>query len=216
MANSVVRTIVYYVAKALCLTALKLHNRFKVIGLEKIPPERPIIVACNHTSNLDPLVLGCAFPDRIRPLGKIELFQIHPLFTWLITTMGCLPVSRESDVAAATALKNFLALLKNGENLMIFPEGSRSYDGRLQPIEGGVCVLSTSTGAPIVPAYISGTYEAMPRDAMWIKMSRITVRWGNAIWPLPKEQRGTLKEERERIRTVLQNELARLEKESIG
>ncbi len=210
------RTVFYWLARGVCLIALKLHNGFKVTGRELIPPDRPVIVAANHTSNLDPVVVGCAFPDRLRPLGKIELFQIHPIFTWLITTLGCIPVSRESGAAAAKALRDFLALLKNGENLMIFPEGGRSLDGRLQPLEGGVSVLSTSTDAPIVPVYIAGSYEAMPVGAAKIKTSRITVRFGNPILPLPKGQRGPLKEERERIRIALQNELARLEKESIG
>lgn len=208
----------YWFARGTCRIALRIYNRLSIVGLENLPKERPMILAANHASNLDPVVLGCAYPYplKVRPLGKIELFQIHPIFTWIITTLGCIPVSRESNAAAAAALKQFLTILKGGENVMIFPEGARSKDGRVKPIEGGITVLATSTGAPIFPAYISGTFESMPIGAKFIKPSKITVRFGRPIYPLPKEQRSSLKGERERIRVALQNELERLEKESIG
>ena len=208
--------ILFWFLRDLCLLALRIYNRLSISGREKIPPERPLILAANHTSNMDPVVVGCSFPLKVRPLGKIELFQGNRAFKWLITHLGCIPVSRESDSAAASALKQFLSILKNGENVLIFPEGSRSHDGRLKPIEGGITVLATGTGAPIVPAYIAGTFECMPIGAKFIKPHKIRVRFGNPIYPLPKEQRKSLKEERERIRIALQDELARLEKESIG
>lgn len=210
------RAVLYWLAKYICLLALKLYNKLRVEGLDKIPVTRPIIVAANHTSNLDPVVAGCVVPARVRPLGKIELFQIHPIFTWLMNNLGVIPVSRESGTAAATALKKFLALLRNGENLLIFPEGARSLDGRLKPIEGGVAVLAANVGAPIVPLYIAGTHEAMPVGSSKIKRHPILARFGNPIMPMSGERRGSLKEERERIRNELQKELERLEKMSIG
>ena len=210
------RTCVYWLSKHLCLIALKLHNKLRVEGLEKIPAERPVIVAANHTSNLDPVVVGCVFPDRLRPLGKIELFQIHPIFTWLMNNLGVIPVSKESGATAAAALKKFLGLLKDGESLMIFPEGARSLDGRLKPLEGGVAVLATNVDAPIVPLYVAGSFEAMPVGSKKITRHPIVARFGEPIMPLPKDQRGPLKEARERIRNTLQKELERLEKVSIG
>ncbi len=210
------RTILYWLAKHICYAALKLYNGIRVEGLEKIPDRSPVILAANHTSNLDPVVAGCVFPGRLRPLGKEELFEIHPVFTWLMNTLGVIPVSRESGAAAAAALKKFLGLLREGQNLMIFPEGARSLDGRLKPLEGGVAVLATGADAPIVPLYIAGTYESMPVGAKKIKRHPIIARFGDPIAPLPKESRGSLKEERERIRTELQEELRRLETEIIG
>ena len=210
------RTCVYWLAKHLCLIALKLHNKLRVEGLEKIPAERPVIVAANHTSNLDPVVVGCVFPDRLRPLGKIELFQINPIFTWLMNNLGVIPVSKESGATAAAALKKFLGLLKDGESLMIFPEGARSLDGRLKPLEGGVAVLATNVAAPIVPLYVAGSFVAMPVGSKKITRHPIVARFGEPIMPLPKDQRGPLKEERERIRNTLQKELERLEEVSIG
>ena len=210
------RACVYWLAKHLCWVALKIHNRLRVEGLEKIPSQRPVIVAANHTSNLDPVVVGCVFPGTLRPLGKIELFQIHPIFTWLMNNPGVIPVSKENRATAAAALKTFLGLLKNGESLMIFPEGARSLDGRLKPLEGGVAVLATNVDAPIVPLYIAGSFEAMPVGSSKITRHPIVARFGEPIMPKPQEQRGSMKEERERIRETLQKELARLEQESIG
>jgi len=210
------RACVYWLAKHLCLIALKLHNKLRVEGLEKIPVDRPVIVAANHTSNLDPVVVGCVFPDRLRPLGKIELFQIHPVFTWLMNNLGVIPVSKENGATAAAALKRFLGLLKDGENLMIFPEGARSLDGRLKPLEGGVAVLATNVDAPIVPLYVAGSFEAMPVGASKITRHPILARFGDPIMPIPKDRRGSLKEERDRIRNALQMELQRLENELIG
>lgn len=210
------RSCVYWLAKHLCWVALKIHNKLRVEGLDKIPSERPVIVAANHTSNLDPVVVGCVFPGTLRPLGKVELFQIHPIFTWLMNNLGVIPVSKENRATAAAALKTFLGLLKNGESLMIFPEGARSLDGRLKPLEGGVAVLATNVDAPIVPLYIAGSFEAMPVGSSKITRHPIVARFGNPIMPVPQEQRGSLKEERERIRETLQKELERLEQESIG
>ena len=119
------RALLYWLAKHLCLAVLKIHNGLKVTGRELVPGERPVIVAANHVSNLDPVVVGCVFPGRLRPLGKEELFQINPFFTWLMNNLGVISVSRTTEKAAALALKKFLSLLKNGESLMIFPEGAR-------------------------------------------------------------------------------------------
>lgn len=210
------RSFFYYFVRGVCYLFLFLHNGITIIGRDQIPSNRPVIVAANHTSNLDPIVMGVAFPGRLRPLAKEELFQIHPIFTWLIHTLGAIPVSRSSGQVAGIALKNFLSLLKEGENLMIFPEGMRSLDGKLLPIEGGITVLATKVSVPIVPLYISGTFEAMPVGSSKIKRNRIIARFGKPIMPMPEESRGTLKEERERIRSTLQTELERLERLSIG
>ncbi|MDY3868607.1 MAG: lysophospholipid acyltransferase family protein [Pyramidobacter sp.] len=209
------RECLYWLVKNLCHLVLFLHNGLKIVGVENIPSQRPVIVAANHTSNLDPVVTGIAFPGRLRPLAKEELFEIHPIFTWLIRTLGAIPVSRATGQQAGVALKTFLSLLKDGENLMIFPEGQRSLDGKLLPIEGGITVLATKVTAPIVPLYISGTFDAMPVGSSKIKRDKITARFGTPIMPVPEAERGSLKEERERIRSALQNELARLEQLSV-
>lgn len=209
------RAIVYAVVRRFCIWFLWLHNGLRVEGKELIPTVRPLIFAANHVSNLDPIVSGCAVPFRLRFLAKEELFQMNKLFTWLLLTLGAVPVSRASGLSAAAALKSFLEILQSGESTMIFPEGSRSLDGHLQPVEGGVGLLAARTKVPIVPLYISGTFGAMPVGSKKIGRENIVVRFGNPIFP---DQKSGLspKEERERIRKELQMELETLEARSIG
>ncbi len=211
MPGSFGRRVLYRVVRRLCWTYLKLHNRFRVVGKENLPSNYPVIVAANHTSNLDPVVVALAFPRRLRPLAKEELFQIHPAFTWLLDKLGALPLSRQTDAASSKALRHFMGLLDEGEELMIFPEGARSLDGRLMEIEGGAALVSVSRGVPIVPLYVAGTFEAMPVGAEAIGRHPITVYVGHMIWP-----GGKGREERERVRLALQKELERLQELAIG
>lgn len=205
-----VRTLVYMMVCWLCWLYLWLHNRLRIEGRELVPSQGRLILAANHTSNLDPIVAGIAFPHRLRPLAKEELFQINPVFTWLIRTLGAIPVSRETNQASSAALKNFLALLQQGENLMIFPEGARSLDGRLAALEGGVALVAVREQVPIVPLYIAGTFEAMPVGTSKIGRHQIVARFGNPIVP-----QGNAKGERERVLKALEDELQRLEQFSL-
>ncbi len=209
------RPVLYSIVRLFCSCYFKVHNDFMVIGKELLPAQRPLVLAANHTSNLDPIAVGLAFPDRLRPLAKEQLFEINGIFRWLITTLGAIPVKRTSGISSGAALKAFLELLQQGDNLMIFPEGARSVDGRLKQIESGVTLLATKVQVPIVPVYVHGTHEAMPVGASKIGRNKITVRYGNPI--MPEDHQGkSLKEEREWIRSKLQSELERLQSLSIG
>lgn len=176
-----INALIYQLVRRFCFVFLKLHNRLRIAGKDKIPVERPFIMVANHCSNLDPVVLGAAFPDRLRYLAKVELFEGSRLFAWLIRTLGAIPVSRDSSLSAGGALRTFLQLLEGGESVLLFPEGARSLDGRLKDLEGGVALLAVRTGVPIVPVYISGTFEAMPVGASKIGWSSIEVRFGDPI-----------------------------------
>ncbi len=206
----VLRPVLYSIVRLICYSFFRLHNGFRVVGRELLPTQRPLIIAANHVSNLDPIAVGLAFPDRLRPLAKEQLFEINGLFRWLITTLGAIPVKRTSGIASGAALKAFLELLQQGDNLMIFPEGARSADGTLQPIEAGVTLLATKVAVPIVPVYVRGTYEAMPMGSPRIGRHRITVYYGNPIMPQHHQDK-PLKEARQWIRTKLQSELERLQ-----
>lgn len=175
--------LIYRLSKILCLLFLKIHNRLGVAGLDRMPETRPFVVAANHCSNLDPVVVGSAFPFRLRYLAKVELFQGSRIFAWLIRHLGAIPVSRGSAMSAGGALKTFLQLLQGGESVLLFPEGSRSLDGRVKPLEGGVALLALKTGAPVVPVYVSGTFQAMPTGSSRIGWNRISVTFGEALYP---------------------------------
>ncbi len=143
----------YNLVHVILSTFFSLVFRWKIVGVENIPPGG-VIIAANHISLWDPPVLGTAIPRRIHFMAKEELFT-NPIFSWLITKLGAFPVKR--GAADRTAIRTALALLENGSILGIFPEGTRSKDGRLGAAEPGLALLALKAGVPVVPAALIGT-----------------------------------------------------------
>jgi 1-acyl-sn-glycerol-3-phosphate acyltransferase len=185
-----------------------LYNRLSIRGAGRIPEDKNVIVACNHCSNLDPLVIGVAFPRRLRYFAKEELFRSF-LLGKIIRTLGAVPVSRSDNNAAAAALKGFLKFLEEGSDVLIFPEGARSSDGKLQPLEGGVGLIANHSKAPILPVFVKGTYDAMSPGSLMVKPRKITVTFGKPIVFDPEIYKG--KGAREKIMTELADSLRALE-----
>jgi 1-acyl-sn-glycerol-3-phosphate acyltransferase len=157
-------------------------TRISVEGaLDEIPREGPVIIAANHASNLDAVVLGSFLIPRIgrrfQWLGKKELFE-WPVVGYLARHGGVHPVDRDSaDVDAFRLAKR---ILDEGHVLFVFPEGTRSADGGLQRARDGVAVLALRTGAPIVPVGIGGSDRVWPRGQRFPHPGgRVTVRVGS-------------------------------------
>ena len=205
----------YFLTKLFFFLSLKIYNRFSIIGRERIPREGKVMVIANHCSNLDPIVVGVAFPGRLRYLAKSELF-INPLLGFLIRILGAIPVSKETSQSAGTALKAFLSLLERGENILIFPEGSRSFDGRLQPLEGGAALIAHKTGVTVVPAYVAGTFESMPRGASFVRPSSISITFGEPLYPASIAYGLSAREARQEIIKLMSEALKGLESEHSG
>ena len=146
----------------------------------KLPKDERFIVACNHASNLDPVIVGCFFPRRLRYFAKEELFT-NWLFGACIRALGAVPVSRQNNASAAGALKGFMKLYQEGSDVLIFPEGGRTLDGKLQPLEGGVAVIASHTHAPILPAFIHGSFRSMPPGAAFIKPTKLRITFGELL-----------------------------------
>jgi 1-acyl-sn-glycerol-3-phosphate acyltransferase len=172
--------IFYAVARMFFKVLLLLYNRLAVKWTEPLPEGRNVIVASNHCSNLDPLVVGVAFPRRLRYFAKEELFRPF-LFGDMIRILGAVPVSRANKASAAAALKGFFKFLEEGYDVLIFPEGSRSPDGKLQPLEGGVGLIATHAEAVVLPAFIKGSYDAMPPGSSMVRPKKITVTFGKPL-----------------------------------
>ena len=170
----------YGLARIFFRTIFFFYNRLSVKWTEPLPDDQTVIVACNHCSYLDPLIVGVAFPKRLRYFSKEELFRPF-LFGKIITILGAVPVSRESNAAAAGALKGLLKFLKEGSDVLIFPEGARSLDGKLMPLENGAGLVASHSQAPILPVFIKGAYEAMPPGSAMIKPAKITITFGKLI-----------------------------------
>lgn len=140
-------------------------TRIKLEGaLDSIPKDGPVILAANHASNLDPVVLGAVVLPKVgrrfQWLGKKELFD-WPVVGWIARNGGVHPVDRAAaDVEAFRLAKR---ILDEGHVLFVFPEGTRSADGRLQEARDGTSVLALRTDAPILPVGIAGSHGVWPR-----------------------------------------------------
>lgn len=130
----------------------------KVTGLERVPRLGCLIVACNHVSLIDPMLLYTAIAPARRPygLGKKELFENSAL-NWFFRGGGTIPLDRKGD--SSTAMRSALDVLKRGGCLSIFPEGTRVKPGEKRPPKPGVAFLSVRSGAPVLPIHVLGTAE---------------------------------------------------------
>ena len=160
----------------------KALTRITIEGaVDEIPRDGPVIIAANHASNLDPVVIGSWLIPRIgrrfQWLGKKELFD-WPVIGYLARHGGVHPVDRSTaDVEAYRLAKR---ILDEGHVLFVFPEGTRSWDGTLQEARDGVAALALRTGAPIVPVAIAGSDRVWPRRRKLPRPGgRVTVRVGS-------------------------------------
>lgn len=172
--------IFYVIVRTFFRILLTVYNRCTSKWLEKLSPNEKFIVACNHASNLDPLIVGCYFPRTLRYLAKEELFT-NWLFGACIKALGAVPVSRSSNASAAGALKGFMKLYQEGSDVLIFPEGGRTLDGKLQPLEAGVALIAAHEHAPILPVFIHGSFRAMPPGAAFVKPTKLRVTFGKPL-----------------------------------
>jgi len=205
--------ILYWVVKNTYFVFFKVFNRLEILNEERIPGSRPVILASNHCSNLDPPVIGSVFKDRLRYIAKASLFTPPP-FGYVLRTLGAVPVSREDEAKAGMVLKMFLRFLEKGESVLIFPEGKRSPDGSLQPLEGGVALLSLKSRRLVVPVYIRGTFMALPSGKSFPRAVKITVNYGFPIEPSEFPEGITDKEARSILLERLDGEYRRLERET--
>ena len=168
----------YSFFKIILTPIFKLFYPLEVKGLENLPGEGGVILASNHSSYFDPIHLGLAVPRNIRWIAKKSFFDVWWL-GWFFKVTGCLPVN--SEKANVETIKGALLVLREGEMLGIFPEGSRSRSGKLMSGELGVALLALRSGAPVVPVAIDGAFEAYPPDAKFPKPRRIKLRFGQPL-----------------------------------
>jgi cytidylate kinase len=180
----------YWLVYSLARLFFKIFFRLRIYGLKHFRPG-PGLIAANHSSFYDPPVLSISCPEEVHFLGKGSLFRV-PLLGWLIRILNTHPVSKGG--ADIQTLKLMIQLLKEGKKLIVFPEGSRSEGGQLQPLERGIAFLAQKSNATIFPAYLRGTFEAWPRSRKFPKLvGKITCVFGTPIeWDdfegLPKRE----------------------------
>ncbi|MDM7992668.1 MAG: lysophospholipid acyltransferase family protein [Candidatus Fermentibacter sp.] len=156
--------------------------RISVAG--RIPRTGGLLIASNHISDMDPPVLGSCIPRTVRFMAKSELFRGRAL-SWMFTQLGAFPVNRRG--VDRTALRTAESILGDGGALLIFPEGTRSMDGRPLPPKPGVGLLASKMGVPVLPAFLHGTDRPLSALA---RRPRFSVCLGRLIFPAEMEEAG--------------------------
>lgn len=163
----------YYIAKIAVWIAFHIYFRLRFEGRENIPRDTSVIYASNHRSNADPPMIGCGAVGKYAFMAKEELFR-NKLFAWLIRSLGAFPVARgKGDMAV---IETAIDRLGSGRSLMIFPEGTRSKDGKVGRGHSGAALIAAKSGKPIIPVGIVFGEKLKFR-------SKITVKYGEPIDP---------------------------------
>ncbi len=155
----------------------RLNGGWEVFGAENVPTEGGAIIASNHLSFLDPPAIGVAMRRRTYYFAKAELFV--PVFGAIIRKFYAFPVARGGADTGAT--KEAIRLLRAGELMVMFPEGTRSHDGELGELNLGASLLASRAGVPILPAAVRGTNTVLPVGAKFLHRGRMAVSFGPVI-----------------------------------
>ena len=163
----------YYLVKFVVRLYFRLMYKLRIEGKDNIPDDTTVIYACNHRSNADPPLLGCAAKGKFAFMAKEELFR-NKLFAWLIRSLGAFPVARgKGDTAVIdTAIERLGA----NRSLMIFPEGTRSKDGKVGRCHTGAALIAARAGKPVIPVGICYGEKLRFRTPL-------TLKFGNPIDP---------------------------------
>ena len=203
--------LIYRVGRMAAKGVLRLICRMKIIHADRVPATGPVLIVANHVSYLDPPLVGCDITQReVTYLARAGLFKV-PLFGRLIRAVNSVPIREgQGDVRA---IRDILERIKRGEAVLIFPEGSRSYDGAMVPFRSGASLIIRRAKCPVIPVGIDGAFDAWPRTKAFPKLGqRVLVLFGH---PIPPEElmgaEGTRRLQREvdQLRLACRAELRR-------
>jgi 1-acyl-sn-glycerol-3-phosphate acyltransferase len=186
------------------------------IDTQNIPEKGPAIIAANHFSHLDGLLINAASIYARRReivfLAAADVYNSNLMFRIMCDLVNCIPVRRDENDRAA--LLKTIRILRQGNLFGIFPEGQRSRDGSIGDGREGVAVIALATGFPVIPVGISGTFEALPRKTRIIKPAKVSIKFGAPL-EFEKEKHPS-KERLSRVRNQIMNEIKRLHAEALG
>ena len=161
---------------------LALHG-ITIVGRENVPQGGCLIVS-NHVSYMDPTTVGWAVAREIYYLGRKTLFK-PPFWSWFLPICNVLPIDR--DGRDVSGLRRIIKMLKEGHAVLLFPEGTRSDDGTIQPAEPGAGLVALKAGVPILPVRVFGTYESLSRHQKRLRLHAIRVVIGQPYVPVMPE-----------------------------
>jgi 1-acyl-sn-glycerol-3-phosphate acyltransferase len=150
--------------------------KIEIRGRENIEPGKNYIFMSNHVSNLDPPILIPLIPGRTSVLVKKELFRV-PLLGTAMKLAQLVPVDRSNREAAVASIREASEMMKLGLHMTVFPEGTRSADGRMKPMKKGPFYLAEESGAPVIPVTLQGTYEMWPKTRFAMKPGKVVLTY---------------------------------------
>ncbi len=169
---------VYYAGWSFFRLMYATYFRWRVYNPERVPLTGPVILASNHASFLDPPLVGCGVHRGINYLGRENLFR-QPFVGWLFRQWNSIPVDR--DGGGAAGLKAILERLLTGGAIILFPEGTRTKDGKLQPARSGIGLTVIKSNAVVVPVRVFNTFECYHRKIKFHLPMRLSVKYGQPL-----------------------------------
>jgi 1-acyl-sn-glycerol-3-phosphate acyltransferase len=206
--------VIYLISRLILRPLFLLVFRPHVVGRENIPATGAFIIASNHLSFIDSMAIPLMATRRVGYLAKAEYFTGTGVRGWFtrtwFTALGALPVERDTHRAAQGALDTAMSVLRTGGGFGIYPEGTRSRDGRLARGKTGVAWLALTADCPVVPVGVIGTDRVQPIGASWPRPHRFTVVFGKPLtFPEHRGKAGSNRSRREVTDTIME-EIARL------
>ncbi|MGH8093643.1 MAG: lysophospholipid acyltransferase family protein [Chthoniobacterales bacterium] len=168
----------YFAVYHLTRLVARIFFRFRVIHPERVIQDGPVILAMNHQSYLDPPLAGIGCQRAIYFLARKTLLD-GPFLGWILPRLNVIPVDQEGG--DRSALKAIIRILRANHCALVFPEGSRTLDGNLQPPQPGIGFVIAKTLAPVVPMRIFGAHQALPRGGGKLRLCRITIVVGEPL-----------------------------------
>jgi 1-acyl-sn-glycerol-3-phosphate acyltransferase len=169
----------YTGGQVLCRLFTTSQFDLKVKGVKNIPRTGGVLIASNHQSLLDPVLIGVQVPRPLTYLAKSDLFE-NPYVNWLIRSLYAFPVRQERG--EVSAVREAIRRLEEGRALVVFPEGSRTKDGELLSLEPGIGLIARKADVPIVPCVIHGSFEAWPKGHKLFRPGKIRVHFGQPLF----------------------------------
>ena len=190
MERTLYQCVVYNIGYYSSLFAFRLYHRIRYINWRKVPKTGPVVIIANHQSFLDPVAVGTSLWRPLHYMARSTLFR--GILGHLLRAVGAYPVEQEGG-SAFSAIKETLRLLKKGEAVVMFPEGSRTFDGHMQPFQGGIVMIARKAKVPIITCSINGAFHAYPRQAKFPRPRKVTLTFGDVI-PVEEIQKLTNEE----------------------
>ncbi|HIG30306.1 MAG TPA: 1-acyl-sn-glycerol-3-phosphate acyltransferase [Verrucomicrobiales bacterium] len=196
----------YRITKLVTWTIFHGYFRCKLLHIDRIPMEGKLILACNHCSFLDPLLLGGVIPREIHFLARDSLFRF-PMADRYLKSINSIAIDREGK--SPSGIKGVIGALKRQQSVLLFPEGTRSHDGSLQPAKTGVGMIIASSHAPVLPIRIFGSYEAYNRRSKFPKPVKLTAVFGKPVdyEHLLKDSKSKSKAEKRRMHQEIADDI---------